>query len=283
MVLNKKLAILILTLIISFTALHSSFTQSISKQSVKPYFSQIPAINLNKFGFNEPSGIVFHPIRKTLFVVGDEGDICEITTNGKLLNQKHIRDADFEGITCSPKTGLLYIAVEGDEVIVEVIPETFHIKKVFWINRYFNKKKIIDEAGDGIEGITFVPDNNGGTIYVANQHENLFDKNDQSAIFVLDIDLHNPSFQDQNCYISKIIDPGIIDIRGLCYEPANKELLVLSSRNNALFVYTLDGTLLRSIPVPGESQEGVAFDESGNIFIAQDSGEILKYSFNDKK
>ncbi len=279
MSLNKIFAVLIIALIISFGILHLSNAQKVTKKSIKPFFSQKPAVNLNKFGFNEPSGIVFHPIRKTLFVVGDEGDICEITTNGKLLNQRHIRDADFEGITCSPKTGLLYIAVEGDEVIVEVNPETFDIIKVFWLNRFFNNTEVLSKGGDGIEGITFIPNNDNDTLCVANQNEKTFDKNEISAICVLDIDLNNPSFEDQNCVISKIIDIGIIDIRGLFYDSISNELLVLSNRNNALFVFSMNGLLLKSIPVPGESQEGITLDNSGNIYIAQDSGEIFKYSY----
>ena len=39
--------------------------------------------NIDKVNFNEPSGIVFHALRGTLFVVGDEGDLCEIKTDGE--------------------------------------------------------------------------------------------------------------------------------------------------------------------------------------------------------
>ncbi len=38
------------------------------------------------------------------------------------VKQKRICDADFEGITCDPATGLLYIAVEGEEKIIEMDP-----------------------------------------------------------------------------------------------------------------------------------------------------------------
>jgi len=55
--------------------------------------------NIDRVNFNEPSGIVFHPGRDTLFVVGAEGDICEIRKDGTMLKQKRILDADFEGIT----------------------------------------------------------------------------------------------------------------------------------------------------------------------------------------
>ena len=38
--------------------------------------------NIDKAGIIEPSGICYHAERETIFVVGDEGDIYEIETNG---------------------------------------------------------------------------------------------------------------------------------------------------------------------------------------------------------
>jgi hypothetical protein len=38
--------------------------------------------NIDKQNFPEPSGICFHPLRKTLFVVSDEGEVTEIETDG---------------------------------------------------------------------------------------------------------------------------------------------------------------------------------------------------------
>ena len=70
--------------------------------------------NIDRDRFNEPSGIVYHEERGTLFVVGDEGHIGEMKRGGKYVKKKHLRHADFEGITVHPATGLLYVAVEGE-------------------------------------------------------------------------------------------------------------------------------------------------------------------------
>ena len=91
---------------------------SVLIESVDPPDTSFPCQwigNIDQVNFNEPSGIVFHPGREPLFVVGDEGDISEIHTDGTLVKQKRIRHADFEGIACDPSTGLLYIAIEGEE------------------------------------------------------------------------------------------------------------------------------------------------------------------------
>ena len=68
----------------------------------------------------EPSGIVFSRSRGTLFMVGDEGDICELHTDGSLLNKSRIRKTDLEGITSNPLTGKLYALDEFSAAIFEI-------------------------------------------------------------------------------------------------------------------------------------------------------------------
>ena len=71
--------------------------------------------DIDKQGITEPSGICFHPLRKTLFVVSDEGEIAEITTDGDPVFNFKI-PGDLEGVTVDPQTGLLYIIHEGVDV-----------------------------------------------------------------------------------------------------------------------------------------------------------------------
>ena len=40
--------------------------------------------NIDQVKFNEPSGLVFHPGRGTIFAVGDNGDLLEMGTDGQL-------------------------------------------------------------------------------------------------------------------------------------------------------------------------------------------------------
>ena len=49
---------------------------------------------------------------------------------------------------------------------------------------------------------------------------------------------------------------------------------------NILFKMSLSGVIIESFPLPGENQEGLTFDEEGSIYIAQDSGGILKVVWN---
>ena len=60
----------------------------------------------------EPSGVIYHPGRSTLFVVGDQGDIAEVAITGELLRSRKL-GGDLEGVTCDPTSGLLYVATRS--------------------------------------------------------------------------------------------------------------------------------------------------------------------------
>ena len=239
--------------------------------------------NIDKTGFKEPSGIVFHPQRETLFVVGDLGDICEIQTDGKLVKQKHIRDADFEGVTCDPTTGLLYIAIEGEEKILEASPESFEILREFDIPRTFQGKTVLKEGEQGIEGITFVPDEShpeGGTFYVNNQSFDLDNMEDPSAIFQIQLPLKTGSGKKLKAEIIRYFKPGVVCLSCIYYDSATQRLYVVSNSTNTFLEITMAGELVNFYAFPGSEQEGIAIDNEGYMYIAQDIGGIVKIRWN---
>jgi uncharacterized protein YjiK len=225
---------------------------------------------------NEPSGICWHAQRKTLFVVGDEGDIYELTTDGTLMKEKRIRPADFEGITYDPATGLLYVAIEEEEAILEVDPETFEPLREFVLPRDFQGRTLLGAGGEGIEGITFIPDAGhpeGGVFYVANQAFTLTDEQDISALFQVELPLRT---RDGEPKIIGYFEPGVIDLSALHYDPATDRILVVCDSPNLLLQYSRDHRLISVHALPGDNQEGVTVDSDGFIYIAQDTGGIIK-------
>lgn len=232
--------------------------------------------DIDKIKFNEPSGICWHNRRKTLFLVGDEGDICEIKTDGTLVKQEHIRDADFEGATHDPATGMLYVVIEEEETVLEIHPDTFEILREFSIPRVFNGKTLLKSDGEGIEAITFVPDSGhpeGGVFYAANQAFTLDDEKDISAIFEIELPLRSKSGQPR---ILGYFMPGIIDLSGLHYDAKTDHLLVISDATNIILEYSRQHELLSAQAFPGDNQEGVAVDPDDFIYIAQDTGGVIK-------
>ena len=232
--------------------------------------------NIDKIEFNEPSGICWHSKRETLFIVGDEGDICEIKTDGSLVKQKHIRDADFEGVTHDPSTGLLYVAIEGAESIIEIHPETFEVSREFSIPRDFEGKTLLAAGKEGIEAITFIPDadhKEGGVFYVANQAFTLSDEQDISAVFQVELPLRSRAGKAR---ITGYFTPGVIDLSGLHYDSTADIILVISDATNTILEYSRQHELLSIHAFPGDNQEGITVDSDGFIYIAQDSGGIIK-------
>jgi len=232
---------------------------------------------IDKGEVNEPSGICWHASRGTLFAVGDEGDLYELAADGVLIKKKQIRPAaDFEGVTYDPATGLVYVVIEEEESILEIDPETFEVLREFVLPREFQGRTLLRAGGEGIEALTFVPDSKhpeGGVFYVGNQAFTLSDEQDISAVFLVEFPLRTRVGQPR---ITGYFSPGIIDLSGLCYDPVTDRILLISDATNLLLEYSRDHRLLSVYAFPGDNLEGVAVDPDGYIYIAQDSGDIVK-------
>ncbi len=222
-------------------------------------------------GFPEPSGIVFHPSRKTLFVVGDEGDIGEVSLDGKLLHQSHL-GGDLEAITVNPRDGLLYVVREGHEVIFEIRPDNFKLLRRFTIDRsWHGDPNYLRRGGDGVEGLTFVPDDKdpeGGRLWVVNQY-------DPPVLIELSIPLQSSKDRFQIATIARAIPVDSAPLSEVTWDAATHEFLIASALWKRVSVLDAAGNYERSVRVPGFMPEGMALLPDGRVAIAQDSGGIV--------
>jgi len=238
-------------------------------------------IEIEDVGLSEPSGIVFHAGRGTLFVVGDNGEISEITTNGAVLQARYIGSHDLEGITFNPSTGLLYAAVEGWDTVLEVDPEGLKIRRHFILPRTFEGKTILKPVGQGLESITFVPDAEhaeGGTFFVTNQGFADSDPEDASVLLRVELPLRTGAgaAQQPTPRILSCVRMDVTDLSGAHWDRRKRRLILISDAENRLVQVDDDGKVLASAPLPGRDQEGITFDNAGRMYIAQDSGGVLK-------
>jgi uncharacterized protein YjiK len=235
--------------------------------------------NIDRDRFNEPSGIVYHEERGTIFMVGDEGHIGEIKRGGKYVKKKHLRHADFEGITVQPATGLLYVAIEGEEKVLEVDPESFSVRREFKIDRSCKGKELLKPGGQGIEAITFVPRKGhpeGGTFYICNQSFSLKEGDEPSVVCEVELPIVTSKAKEGTGKILRFFSLGLIDLSGIHYDRPSGHLLIISDSPNVFLEVTLEGEILQEYAFPGDNQEGLALDGKGYLYIAQDSGGILK-------
>lgn len=232
----------------------------------------------------EPSGICYHTARKTLFVVDDGGDVCEAALDGRIMQQRHVRDADLEGITTDPSTGLLYVAIEGRESILEIEPVSLQPLREFFLPRTWKGATVMKEGGQGLEGLVFVPDTRhrqGGTFFVSNQAMALDEKDDISAIFEVELPLRvSNGIARDSAILTRLITPGATDIAALYYDAQGDLLFAVSDAENLLIAFSRDGTRRGSWPLPGDEQEGFAVDAAGTGYIAQDTGGVLRVTLD---
>jgi len=232
--------------------------------------------NIDQDSFKEPSGIVYHPFRKTLFVVSDEGEVEEISTDGLRLSRAKVA-GDLEDVTVHPGTGLLYIIVEGADIILEFDPAEMKVSRRFPIDRQYEGnpeflQKQKTEHDNGVEGLTFVPNSKhpeGGTFYAANQW-------DPPAILEIEVPLNSAEQKQAAARIIRVVPFKIDDPATICFDAARRVFCVVSDADNIYVEINLDGTLVAEYAFPGDNQEGITWDEEGYLYIAQDSGGILK-------
>lgn len=232
--------------------------------------------DIDQQNFVEPSGICFHPHRKTLFVVSDEGEIAEIETDGTPVFNKKI-PGDLEGVTVNPQSGLLYIVHEGVDVILEFDPDKKEVIREFPINREFEGnpnylEKQEEEWDNGVESIVFIENKDhpeGGTFYVGNQI-------DPPRIMEVFVPLKSSKAERAEARIIRVLPFEMDDPAALFYDTKTGLLNVVSGFDNILVELTLDGKIVKEYAFLGNDQEGLARDDEGYLYIAQDSGGIIK-------
>lgn len=234
--------------------------------------------NIDQQGIIEPSGICFHPLRKTLCVVSDEGGLFEIKTDGTpVFHVKFPDDFDLEDVTVHPQTGLLYLVREGEDVVLEFDLDKKDVTRTFPLNREYNGDpeflvKSVDEYDNGIESITFVPDENhaeGGTFYIGNQY-------DPSCIMEVLIPIKSSMTKTAEAWILRVLPFNLKDPSAMYYDAKTGLLNVVNDADNIFVELTLDGKLIKEYAFLGDEQEGIAWDEDGFLYIAQDTGGIIK-------
>lgn len=215
----------------------------------------------------EASGISYSAKSNTLFVVNDEGTIYELTKKGKILREKKIGKCDFEGIAVDDVNNVLLVANEKNDSILVLSKENFKKLNKISIKKKYEGVKILKKGADGIEGIALY----NNKIYLSNQSNKLFPKDDSSVIIIINYDLKKKKQK-----IEDIINHGLTDISGLTF--VDDILYMISDNNNFIVSYdTKKKKILRKDKLPKKfAQEGITFDNKGNLFIADDKGQILK-------
>jgi uncharacterized protein YjiK len=99
----------------------------------------------------------------------------------------------------------------------------------------------------------------------------------------VEVPLTDESGKPPTCTLLRQFSLGVTDLSDLHYDAARSRLYVISDSNNLLFGTTPDGRVIaKYTDLPCADQEGIAFDDTGNMYIAQDRGGVVKIKWSDK-
>jgi len=227
---------------------------------------KIKTIKTNKH--IEPSGLTL--FQDNLLLVSDNGRICNISYKSCI---KFKEKYDLEGITNDKEN--IYIAIEGEDSINQ-IDENLNIVKKFLIPRITDNTLILSEGGDGIEGLTYLYDKNDKKYFAISNQSDYLSGPDSSRIIIISID------KTDFVRIEYAADMPYTDISALYYKDnilyalsdSNNKLLLLRENNGYFKIY-------KEYDIPGKDQEGLVV-KGKTLFIAQDSGDILKIKLKRK-
>lgn len=201
----------------------------------------------------EASGISYCADTDTFVVANDEGRFYEIDKSGKIINTALLGKYDLEGIVC-----------DGDRFVFAI--ENAQILTV--------ERKTLGQNLLPIEGLEHLGKKNGieGIAKVEDYFILSTQSKEKDDAFLIIITLKNNEVKIENKISSKIIDSSGLDYK-------DGKLYIVSDKKDKLYLYDMEKqTILKKIDLPPFAIEGVALDNEGNIWFADDNGAILRYT-----
>jgi uncharacterized protein YjiK len=238
-----------------------------------------PTTNINQSLYNgyEPSGMVYHPLLDKIFLVGDDGDLTRMDTDGNNAVNFKI-NGDLEGVTVKPnEEEYVYIAQERRLNILKVHTQNGNVISTLSLANVIPRPT---NSNKGIEALTFVPQ--GHHSYEQFENKGLFyiGIEETGMIHVLDLD-----FQNQRATLVDSFTPveARNDISGLHYSSDLQTLFILYDSANKIREITTAKELIKETDVLGTFQDGITLisscpDTQGSLFIAQDYGQVIRYN-----
>ncbi len=224
----------------------------------------------------EPSGAIWHKQLNKFFTVWDNGMVSMMDYDGTNITNWSV-SGDLEGICVhDPNSDFIYVGLERpDDGIKEFNVTTGQVTRFFDLTPWMQSV----DPNLGLEALTFVPDSSSserGYFYAGLQ--------ETGTIYIFELPIISSSTDTTVTFIDSIHN-GLPGISGLHYKIEQGLLYAMWSYGHQLRVMLLDGTIVVAWDLPGDSQEGVALWEGlspgqGQIFVAEDAGEVWRYDFN---
>lgn len=218
----------------------------------------------------EPSGAIWHPRLGKLFVVSDGGIVSSMDADGNNVQHWSV-PGDLEGICIAdPATNFVYVANEVPARVYEFNFVTSQITRVFDLSGWMPAP-----TNAGMEALTFVSsatDAEGGVFYAGHQ--------ENGRIYKFRLPIRSSQTSTSVTYLGTVTPvAGRTDIADLCYD-ANCNVLYILYDNADIIraVRPANMALIEEWFVPGIQQEGIAVKPPCDVFIADDTGLLTRYT-----
>ncbi|MBK6940491.1 MAG: hypothetical protein IPH13_09870 [Planctomycetes bacterium] len=210
----------------------------------------------------ETSGLCWHDRLQCLFAVSDDGRVVRVEADGSLPQSWSLGNLDLEDITVAdPDSDFVYLGIEQPDSIAEFRLSTGSITRTFAFGAWMSPL-----SSDGVEGITFVPDENaaeGGEFWVAQQLD--------GRIFRFRLPIASSSTSTTPIFLGSFVPvPGRVDLSGLAFDPVADCVVAIWDGANVIARISRAGAVLTEWQLPGNDQEGVAV-RGCELFVGYDS------------
>ncbi|HET7746745.1 MAG TPA: SdiA-regulated domain-containing protein [Vicinamibacteria bacterium] len=215
-------------------------------------------------GLKEPSGVAFHPGRNHLYVVGDDGVLAEVDGAGRPLGAIKVEKQLEDVAHYPPSDGLVLVSEKKGELIF-VDAASGREQRRIPIDQPAVLGTLPGDPNQGFEGLTFQPDAErpgGGVFYLSHQRQ-------PAMIVGLAFDPSAATRVGAESVVSRWTTPHD-DVTALTWVPTLERVLAVIDSAERILVLRPDGSVEAEFPLPGKQQEGLAFDASGALWVADD-------------
>ncbi len=212
----------------------------------------------------EPSGLAWHSGLNKLLLVGDEGQLLTMNTDGSSVTLYQV-GGDLEDVTVvDPASNFVYLADEGSATVgARILKYDLSTRTVAQI---WDVSGLMPELnGLGMEGLTYAD----GYFYAGYQYN--------GKIYVLDL---SGTTAVKVKDFAGLSGSGYTDLSGLHY----RDGYLYALYSNVMAIIDMNGEVKMTYSVVGTDQEGLALGADGNgdgdadMFIAEDStGKVYDY------
>lgn len=209
----------------------------------------------------EPSGLAWHSGLNKLLMVGDEGQLLTMNTDGTSVTLYQV-GGDLEDVTVAdPASNYVYLADEGTSTVgARILKYDLSTSRIV---QTWDMSTLMPELnGAGMEGLTYAD----GYFYAGYQYNGKIYKLDLSGTSVVEAGT-----------FAGLSTSGYTDLSGLHY----RDGYLYALYSSVMAIMDMNGGVQASYSVSGSDQEGLALgadsnnDGDADMFIAEDSTGML--------